>query len=303
MRMAILVQPGAAKTRRLVLKGGQIARFGRTEWADYTFTEDSQMAELHFAIQCGIDAGSIQALSPQHPTLVNDAPVEKSQLNHGDVIRAGQTSFLVQLDDVAMFGEASADASVESTASDQAARRDETLTLSKYIGLSNEANQLAGQCSDPNLFHSLLVEKQLLDDALRWNAHTLPKPRAIQWACQCVDANIQAEKDELQRNCWKSAVQFSKDPSEANRREAAGLAEVAQYEGIGGILAAATAWSGGSLADADQAPVLPDERLTGRSIHIALRLAAISFPPSELASRQQGFLSCLPKPSSTRLID
>ncbi len=302
MRMAILVQLGATTTRRIVLKGGQVAKFGRTEWADFTFAEDSQMSELHFAIQCGMEAGSLQALSPQHPTLVNEVPVEKTRLKNGDVIRAGRTTFLVQLEDIAMPVESPQATSDPSSASDKDANPEETLALAKYIGLSEASIELSGQCARPEMFSSILVEQRLLDDALRWHAHMLPKPQAILWACGCVEGKIKEDPSDLQRNSWMSALQWANEPTEVNRRQAAGFAEAAKYEGVGGIIAAAAAWSGGSLAEEDLPPVLPDERLTGRAIHLSLKLAANS-TPAPLAERQLGFLSCLPKQSSTRNLD
>ncbi len=97
MRVAIVVRSGPAAGRRIQLKAGQLAKFGRSNWADFAFSDDAAMADVHFEIRCDTQACHIAALAQESPTLVNQQPITQAQLNSGDVILAGQTRFALDI--------------------------------------------------------------------------------------------------------------------------------------------------------------------------------------------------------------
>jgi pSer/pThr/pTyr-binding forkhead associated (FHA) protein len=296
MRVAILVRSGTTTKRRIVLKGGQMARFGRTDWADFAFPEDSALSAVHFAIHCGVDSAQLQALSQEHPTVVNESPVTQVSLKHGDIIRAGNSAFQVQIEGAELAdGSNPADANAANVDSEPDGRAEETLLLAQYLELSEDAVKLASGCQDRNLFSSMLVDKKLLEDAVRWNAHVLPKPESVLWGCRCVESDMKSQGQPAQQSAFKAAAQWGNQPTEENRKEALRWAEAVNYDGMGGSLAAAAAWSGGSLASDNLPIVSPDDRLTGRAVVVALTIALNATAPPDPMNRRNDFLSRLPK--------
>ncbi len=105
MQVTLQVKSGPLAGRIIFLKAGQRAEVGRTEWADFTFPQDSQMAEVHFAVDCRADHCLIRDLNTASGTFVNGQPIVEYQLRHGMEIVAGQTKFQVRMDPQEGFGE------------------------------------------------------------------------------------------------------------------------------------------------------------------------------------------------------
>ena len=98
MRIAIIAISGPAAGRRIVLRGGQIARVGRTDWADFALPEDVDLADIHFVVHCDSNTAMIKSLAPDHDTKINGATTKKGEIQHGDVIEAGATMFNVEIE-------------------------------------------------------------------------------------------------------------------------------------------------------------------------------------------------------------
>lgn len=99
MHIILEVVTAPSHARKIVLSARQRATVGRTEWADFAFPHDAQMARIHFAIET-TDAGcTIRDLGTSTGTFVNDQPIQQAILHDGDQIRAGQTVFLVSVED------------------------------------------------------------------------------------------------------------------------------------------------------------------------------------------------------------
>ena len=289
MRVAIVANSGPATPRRIVLRGGQIARFGRTEWTDFAFPSDAAMADVHFAIRCGTEICSIQRLAMDRETFVNGAAVEIARLVDGDVVTAGQTQFVVEINDGATIVENDATIAVvppEMITSESV----EITELATYFGLSAKAISVAQSCEVKSSFESELVRENLLKDAIRWRAHTMPKPAAVLWVGGCASEQMQSEKSQVQLSAFSAALAWANEPTEENRVKSASLAEEAKFEGLGGVLAAAAGWSGGSLAPAGLTEVPPDDRLTGRCASIVFDLVDGAGTPMESAARLREFL-------------
>lgn len=290
MRIAIIAKSGPAAGRRIVLRGGQIARVGRTDWADFSLPEDRDLADIHFAIHCNHDMVLIQTLAVDRETRVNGTPLSRSEVHHGDMIEAGSTVFHVEIEGAAKLA-------IENATSDPVSpdepHRNEVLEIAEYIGLSDAAIELAGTSTDPRRFGNVLVQNSMLQDALRWFAHTIPKPQAIQWACSCVEDLMQNERNSVQLAAYRAAVRWGRDPNDENREDAKQLAEIAKHEGVGGALAASAGWSGGSLGPSNVPEIPPDDRLTARCICIALEIALYLGLPGEKTDRLMGYIDRL----------
>lgn len=290
MRIAIIAKTGPAAGRRIVLRGGQVARIGRTEWADFAFPEDPAMAEIHFAVHCGVHSAMIQALAIDRETRVNGSAMAKGILHHGDLVDAGSSQFMILVEDAAITADANPREGPSNAAVSESSNVHETREIAEYIGLSEAAIELAKTSLDPTRFGDVLVQSSMLQDALRWHAHTMPKPKAVLWACRCVEENMQSTAAPVQRAAYRAALQWANDPNETNRSNAALLAEASRFEGVGGMLAAAVGWSGGSLGPSNQPDIPPDDRLTGRCVCSTLIVADSLENPVDSPKRLLGFI-------------
>ncbi|KAB7764179.1 DUF6931 family protein [Xanthomonas maliensis] len=125
-------------------------------------------------------------------------------------------------------------------------------------------------------------------DAIRLLARLLPKRYAVAWLCQCVRDEALDEED---RAGAALAEQWVRAPNEPHRRAAQAFAQAGEHASLGAWLAAAVAWSGGSLAPPEQAtPVPPPDHLTACAVAAALTLLAARVP-AQLAARRGGYVA------------
>jgi hypothetical protein len=99
MRVVLEIVDGPHRGERILLRTGQAAHIGRTEWADFVFPKDGEMSGMHFALECGPSKCQIRELGSANGTLVNGQPASESILGDGDKILAGQTGFVISIED------------------------------------------------------------------------------------------------------------------------------------------------------------------------------------------------------------
>jgi len=123
-------------------------------------------------------------------------------------------------------------------------------------------------------------------DALKLLARLLPKRYVVAWLCQCARGEALSPED---RAGAVLAEKWVREPNEANRRAAFAFAQAGGYASLGAWLAAAVAWSGGSLAPPTQdTPVPPAEHLTARAAVAAINLLAAQ-QPAQFEARRHGY--------------
>lgn len=96
-RLTLEIAAGQEHGRRLWLRPGQSTSVGRTERAEFV-VPDGQMSALHFSLFFQSDHFRIRDRESSNGTFVNGTKVTEAILGHGDSIRAGQTTFSVQLE-------------------------------------------------------------------------------------------------------------------------------------------------------------------------------------------------------------
>lgn len=132
----------------------------------------------------------------------------------------------------------------------------------------------------------ILLDAGRLQAALQVLARLLPKRYVVAWLCQCARGEPLDDDD---RAGAALAEQWVRDPIEHNRRIAYEFASADGYRTLGGWLAAAAGWSGGSLAPATQdTPVPPPAFLTARAATAAINLLA-AIEPDRLDQRRAAF--------------
>ncbi|MBC7851823.1 MAG: FHA domain-containing protein [Pirellulaceae bacterium] len=100
MRVILEVQSGSAGGKKTWLRSGQKVVVGRTEGADYVIPQDGQISSRHFEVECSLQDCLIRDLGSSNGTFLNGQKVEEAVLRSGDRIVAGQTTFVVQIEDV-----------------------------------------------------------------------------------------------------------------------------------------------------------------------------------------------------------
>jgi pSer/pThr/pTyr-binding forkhead associated (FHA) protein len=95
MQLVLEATAGPHQGKKIVLRAGQTASFGRTERADYTFPLDEQMSGLHFSLEYAPPDCRVRDLGSANGTFLGGARVQDAAVQPSDVIRAGKTSFTV----------------------------------------------------------------------------------------------------------------------------------------------------------------------------------------------------------------
>jgi GNAT superfamily N-acetyltransferase len=297
--MLVVLQASSnyARPQRLQLRANQVAKVGRSEWAEFSFSGDPVMADVQFEIRSTADVCTIVSLSKEPPTLVNGKEIERAEIHDGDQIDAGETRFLVHLEversTVAPRTVAPTDTLIP-TLAPAAAIGATALTLAAtcaYLGFSEDVNELAATAKTPDALIDELAKQGKVQDALRLRAHLLPKRQAVWWGCLCVRQDVESPFPAPQVAALEAAEDWVREPDEDHRRVAEKRSEEAKYSGVGATLALSAFWSEGSIAPDGIDDVVADERLTSQGVAAALISAAYHGDPSKATKRTEAFLA------------
>ena len=143
------------------------------------------------------------------------------------------------------------------------------------VALSDEAVALLPEASNTLAYLNRLCDETLFEDAFLTLARVLPRQYAIIWASQCVREFAGDASPEDQR-CADLVEKWLAGPDDKLRRAAMDAADACEYEGPHAWLAAAVAFSGGSLAPPNQAEIEPPKDLTGIAVSACLTLIAVA---------------------------
>jgi hypothetical protein len=286
------------RPQRLQLRANQVAKIGKSEWADFSFGGDSQMADVQFEIRSSADGCKLVSLSKNPPTKVNGKEVETIEIRHVDQIEAGETRFLVHIE-----GEratlppktvAPAETPTPTKAPVVTAIGATALTLAAtcaYLEFGDDVNKLAATAKTADALIDELAKQGKVHDALRLRAHLLPKRQAVWWGCLCVREDVDDSLPPAQVAAMEAAEDWVREPDEEHRRMAEKRSEEAKYSGVGATLALSAFWSEGSIAPEGNQDVLADERLTSQGVAAALISAAYHGDPAKAPKRTEAFLA------------
>jgi hypothetical protein len=290
MKAAIQLLVGGRPGKRIDLRDGQRAEFGRTEWADFCVADDPAMAEVHFAVECRYDACRLSPLVADRDTLLNGEKTAEAVLHTGDRITAGRTTFVVAID-----GEAAPAATATSPAAAEAPKPAATdfVAVAKFLELADAvpiAEADLGQSRDA--FLAALAAAGKYPSAARLYAHWLPKRAAVWWGCLCVREACGEPLAGPQEAAWQAAKRWVETGVEAERRAAEAAYEGAAFAGPGGMLAAAAFGAGDSIAPPNSTvAVPPDPRTTGHAVKTALVFASVHGDSRRAGERWKWFLT------------
>jgi hypothetical protein len=132
-----------------------------------------------------------------------------------------------------------------------------------------------------------LCDEALFHDAFLTLARVLPRQYAIIWASRCVAEHCDDKPDAPDQRCLDLVKQWLASPDEKLRRGTMEAADACDYEGPFAWLAAAVAFSSGSMAPENQAEIPPPVHLTAVCISACLiSIAVIDAESIATVSRQ-----------------
>ena len=98
MRLILEIMSGPKTGQKIVAQAGQTVRIGRTSKAGVAI-EDTFMSSQHFAIECVGGGCGLRDLGSRNGTKLNGKKVANAVLQNGDRIHAGQTEFVVHVEE------------------------------------------------------------------------------------------------------------------------------------------------------------------------------------------------------------
>lgn len=144
------------------------------------------------------------------------------------------------------------------------------------LKLNDAAAALLSERHNTRAFLEALVERHLDFEAVKVAARSLPKLRAVEWACASIRAEGGRTMTPGEAACLEAAEKWVAKPDEINRRAALNAAQAHGFGTPGGLAAAAAAWSGGSLAPPGSPALSPKEEQTADAVIAALALLSVS---------------------------
>lgn len=128
-----------------------------------------------------------------------------------------------------------------------------------------------------------LLGSQTPEDAVTFAAYLLPRRAAVWWGHQCL-MNIPESLQEDDRRLLQFAEDWVREPEEDRRYAALDAGMSAPVKTPGAWIALAAGWSGGSLAPAGMAPVVPPAYLTARGVNAGVLSAIARVPLKQRAA-------------------
>ena len=171
----------------------------------------------------------------------------------------------------------------------------EALTKTQTVAAVAELSEGAAACLtadiEPPDFASLLLQRKLYPDAVRFVAHALPKRESVWWAWVCARRSAGANPPAKIKAALEATEKWISQPTEDNRRAAHAAAQQAEFSTPAGCAGLAAFFSGGSLAPPHAPPVPPGEHLTAKAVAGAVIFAAIATEPEKAPEKFQTYVT------------
>lgn len=284
MPLLLTAHPADDTDVRLILRVGQEARVGSSEWVEMSLPDDAALSPEHFVVRCGTDA-VIEVLEGQNALIVAGDSCDRLTLSETGQCEtefvAGQTVFSVRWSpDVTT--------ATPKTNPQQLATSDETIddhatiaSLAKVMSMSDASTALIQSPDQTMDYLQRLIDASLNDDAIRFLAGALPVRTAIGWA---IDASGFANR--ASSTLDQSILAWQTSGDETDRRKVRDQLAVSSPDNVTRWIAQAIIFSGGSLGPDDQPPIPPPSHLSGVAIMTSHRWSVAAEPDRDTAMQQ-----------------
>jgi len=98
VKAVIEITSGEFSGRRLSVRPPERLSIGRTSLADYAIPSDGQLSSVHFEIELLEHTAIVRDRGSRNGTFVNNQQLADCQLKSGDEIRAGNTTFRIEIE-------------------------------------------------------------------------------------------------------------------------------------------------------------------------------------------------------------
>lgn len=98
MRVVLQIVEGPDLGRKMLLRSRHELKVGRTSWAEFVCEHDTKMSRIHFKVVTDSVGCYVEDLDSSNGTYLNGEKIANERLKQGDRIRAGLTTFLVQME-------------------------------------------------------------------------------------------------------------------------------------------------------------------------------------------------------------
>lgn len=153
---------------------------------------------------------------------------------------------------------------------------------------------LVDDTTSPAGFVSRLMQNQNYRDALHFMFYALPKREAVWLACMLYDEHVASSNSDDDNPPETEAIKLARawvfHPDEAHRLAAMQQAESDGYRTPESFVAAAVAWSAGSLSGPDNPPVPPAQDLTAKALWASVLMHVYRFDPETIPAKFHRFL-------------
>ncbi len=161
----------------------------------------------------------------------------------------------------------------------------------ELAGLSNAGCALLTPELGFGEFLAVLMEQELLIDAVAIMAHALPKREAVWWACLAARAVVDDETPEEIQSTLESAEAWVYKSTDEMRRAAMAQAHKTQFDHAAVWAAVGAFWSGGSMVAPELPAVPPAEHLTGLAVSGAVKLSVLAREPEKAPEKFRALLA------------
>ncbi len=163
--------------------------------------------------------------------------------------------------------------------------------IAQPLELSEEALQLLNSQMIPADYLTLLMEKTLFVDAIKFLAHVLPKREAVWWACLCARNTLTDDSPVTDIKAIELAEAWVYKPTQEVCEPNMQAAEATEYKTAAGWAAMAAFWSGENISPSKESIVPPPEGLTGKAVNGAVMLAVVADTPKQVENLYRLYLS------------
>ncbi len=98
-RLIVEVRWGPMHGRKVSIDAGGSLRVGRTEWSDLILPHDKLLSRRHFSLTWDGERGMLEDDQTVEGTYLDGQRVKSGEVGHGSWIRAGETDFMLYIED------------------------------------------------------------------------------------------------------------------------------------------------------------------------------------------------------------
>ena len=165
------------------------------------------------------------------------------------------------------------------------------LDAAKLVDFKPETLALAKEGQPPKALFDALLSKEMIQEAVKFSAASLPRREAVWWALACVRAAAGPAAPLVQTQAMLAVEKWVVQPKEEHRRACEKASPLATSDTPAGLLALAVFFAEGSIAAAESKVEIPTALPTApRLIYATVVMAAVEGDASKFPDQLKKFV-------------